>query len=305
MIKFFLFFLFLLLIGCNAINNLESKIKITNLKNDSKLITIIDVDGESLLHMKNQGFHSSLLNLLNILKEKKPKIIFIAYSFVDFDEKKSFFYEGLNSNFQTISTFILNNEQTIAGYNQSTKGFIGSKIKAIKKTNEEGYYHYSGIELPPLKIIKESKAICATYDYPNNLGEIDNIYAYHEFENCPLTITNELLYSDSLQIKFDDDQAQYALYSIKNDKPIRVIQHIGTETKYNFNYTPIQKKIYKKIKAKDLLEGNAKIEFSQIYIINSSQNKFKLLGGEEIYGSDLLGSKVFTFLDLASKISVF
>lgn len=305
--KIFIFILqFLFCIKCNSPNSSQVEEKLKSISAYKQRIVIIDIDQNSDQYFgKGIKFRENIIHLTNRIRKSKPSVIFFNNEFTSQFDMGEDFAKKLNQDIPTISAFQLNLSGQASNFTKEARQLIGLKIAGEYAANYEEPFKFTGMILPSIEMIRQSKMICSYVlssnaerfvEYINPINQFDEIL----FENCPLTIANAILAHYQLQIIFDWRKTNHFFVSLINDKTYTRIKRITDARFCNSGSLPIQFRKFRTISAKDFMEEDIAIPIDSILIINTMNNFFKSPSGMTVSASEVLASELYTLLDLVS-----
>ncbi len=300
-----LFQIFISITSCEVTDTATQKRILDSAKLKDEII-IIEVDKDRK-EFKDNGFlfRMKLLTLLRQLSLSKPSAIYLSFTWSRNMKGESKFAEELKK-FEVISSVSLNEGVNSTTLDPQAIQLLGNKIKGKYSKNIYRYFEFSSIETPSVELMKAHRALCVNRHYSNQTG-IDIIYPYHYFnyflfEDCSITITNEILSRNSLnlQIESSDDGEKFYLHDTAggNYKRIKELKYV--ETPGGFIYTPINFKPISVFNDGQILnKKNWNFESSIIIICDKAfEASYKF--DYKYTSSEILANKISTLLRLIS-----
>ncbi|EQA37235.1 hypothetical protein LEP1GSC047_3753 [Leptospira inadai serovar Lyme str. 10] len=298
----FIVFISIFFVCKNSFSDIEERLKLIELQKEN--ISIIEIENNR--DFKKGDSRKNLVILSEKIKRYKPSVIFFNMAFVLKMGNEAEFAKELNREIRTISLIDLNSSDRELGLSPEAERWIG---KAIKGTINDSYFVHSwdftGISIPPVDMILRSKYLCSYISYLNLDNIKETLYPYNRygkylFENCSITIANELIADTGFRIQFDLSNFKFGLYSSWIDY-FGLVRYFATRGDEEGGI-PIRYKDFKTYSFSDFIRTNDKsINPGGVIIVNGENRLLKTPGNQDRSEGSIIASEVYTLLYEASR----
>lgn len=270
-------------------------------------IILIDMSSDDFEKMDPEKFRMAILKVTAKIQNFHPALIHLNNAFSGGMKGDKEFAEDLNSDFPTISAFELSEEEVEKNVPRDLKlRILRGNIPGTDIFRSNQIFQYKGIKFPYYEMVNSSRALCSYIMEANEKDEIELIHYYnrykdHLFTNCPVVLANEVLKEYKLQITYDHFEGRFILFSYMSDQP-GPIKYIDENSFLEDHKLPIEFKEFPEYDGMKFLDSDdLKIPAGSIFIINTTNQKFKTTAHKELTGTQILASEVYTLLDSISK----